>query len=146
MHPWGKADKQLPPYVRQSFHATKCRILLDGPCRYAWYLGERVSVQSLGLTSPRVPKVPPASMLGDYPITADEAKVWMGGLDASDFLEPNVDGAGNYRDFVKRHIKFKHYPVDEVSLTCNVYPLIVHASMFLILLYFYLSRMCWIPN
>ena len=114
MHPWGKFEDQLPTYVQQSTQFTKSRVLLDGPCGYAWYLGERVTVQSLGLSSSLVPKVPPASMLGDYPIKKDEAKLGLRGFDAINFLETD-SGPERYNEFVKRHVKFTSYPAEEVS-------------------------------
>lgn len=118
MHPWGTDQDKLPTYVRQSSQYTKSRVLLDGPCGPAWYLGERVSVQSLGLISPRVPKVPPPSMLGDYPITKEVAKSGFVAVDALEYLEPD-GGPNSYRDFVKRHIRFKKYLDDTVSLSEN---------------------------
>ena len=118
MHPWGKDQDKLPTYVRQSLQYTKSRVLLDGPCGPAWSLGERVSIQSLGLISPHVPKVPPSSLLWDYPITKEVANSGFVAVDALEYLEHD-GGLDSYKDFIKQHIRFKKYLDNAVSLSEN---------------------------
>ena len=79
-----------------------------------------MGVQSLELSSPRVSKVPPPTMLGEYLIEKDDAKMGLGGLDANDFLEQTTNARpGSCKEFVKRHMRFRLYPANEVSLTFN---------------------------
>lgn len=69
--PWG-APNQLPIHVYSSLFATWKRKLLCEPEGGAWYLGERISVQSLQSCSFLIPKKPPNCMLFEdieYPIT-----------------------------------------------------------------------------
>ncbi|BBG96798.1 hypothetical protein Prudu_005720 [Prunus dulcis] len=73
-NPWGTNESDMPEAVINSVPATRKRILLEGPAGSAWFLGERVSMQSLGTTEPQVPKIPPRTMLSDYKLT-DEAEV-----------------------------------------------------------------------
>lgn len=59
--PWGQLyDLQE---VKDSQIATTRRILLPGPYGAEWYLGERVTIQSLHRDGLCVPKAPPQSML-----------------------------------------------------------------------------------
>lgn len=59
--PWGQFyDLQK---VKDSQVATSRRILLPGPYGAEWYLGERVSIQSLSTDAFFVPKAPPQSMI-----------------------------------------------------------------------------------
>ncbi|BBH00694.1 hypothetical protein Prudu_010744 [Prunus dulcis] len=52
-NPWGTNESDMPEAVINSVSATRKRILLDGPAGSAWYLGERVAMQSLGSTEPQ---------------------------------------------------------------------------------------------
>lgn len=61
-HPWGD-ESDLPIYIKKSISPTRKRILLHGPQGAAWYLGERVTVQSLRSNGNLIPKSPPISML-----------------------------------------------------------------------------------
>ena len=57
-------------------------------------------------------------MLGDYPITKEVAKSSFVAVDVLEYLEPD-GGPNSCRDFVKRHIRFKKYLDDTVSLSKN---------------------------
>lgn len=60
--PWGDDDNLLD-YTKSSMSITTKRIMLCGPDRGVWYLGERVNVQSLRRSTFVVPKNPPTLML-----------------------------------------------------------------------------------
>ena len=49
---WGRLSA---PYLTQSRAVTRGRVLLESPYGWQWYLGERVTRQSLGLDHFRVP-------------------------------------------------------------------------------------------
>ena len=70
------------------------------------------------MISPHVPKVPPPSILGDHLITIEVANLGFVAVDALEYLEPD-GGLDSYKDFVKRHIRFKMYLDDAVSLSEN---------------------------
>ncbi|KAI5315540.1 hypothetical protein L3X38_044716 [Prunus dulcis] len=105
-NPWGTNESDMPEAVINSVSATRKRILLDGPAGSAWYLGERVAMQSLGSTEPQVPKIPPTTMLSDYKLN-DEAEVReaLNGYPASEWLA-NSSNYGHYRD---EYIRYRHY-------------------------------------
>jgi len=113
-HPWGSDDTTLKHYVQSSIPATKQRILLDGPAGYAWYLGERVSVQSIGTPDQRIPKAPPRTMLKDMKLYAidNETKASLKGFKADDWFAESTD----YRVFRNEYVRYKHYP----SVAANV--------------------------
>ncbi|XP_021802188.1 uncharacterized protein LOC110746290 [Prunus avium] len=105
-NPWGTDEFEMPEEVKNTMSATRKRILLDGPVGSAWYLGERVAMQSLGSTEPRVPKIPSRKMLSDYKLT-DESEVEeaLNRYPASEWLANSSDYA-QYRD---EYIRYRHY-------------------------------------
>ncbi|XP_034197633.1 uncharacterized protein LOC117613095 [Prunus dulcis] len=105
-NPWGTNESDMPEAVINSVPTTRKRILLEGPAGSAWFLGERVAMQSLGTTEPQVPKIPPRTMLSDYKLT-DEAEVReaLNGYPASEWLA-NSSNYGHYRD---EYIRYRHY-------------------------------------
>ncbi|BBH01103.1 hypothetical protein Prudu_011265 [Prunus dulcis] len=105
-NPWGTNESDMPEAVINSVSATRKRILLEGPAGSAWFLGERVAMQSLGTTEPQVPKIPPRTMLSDYKLN-DEAEVReaLNGYPASEWLA-NSSNYGHYRD---EYIRYRHY-------------------------------------
>ena len=105
-NPWGTNESDMPEAVINSVSATRKRILLEGPAGSAWFLGERVAMQSLGTTEPQVPKIPPTTMLSDYKLN-DEAEVReaLNGYPASEWLA-NSSNYGHYRD---EYIRYRHY-------------------------------------
>ncbi|XP_021833459.1 uncharacterized protein LOC110773259 [Prunus avium] len=113
-YPWGTDDTTLPHYVQSSIPATKQRILLQGPAGYAWYLGERVAVQSLGAPDQRIPKRPPPTMLKDMKVYAvdNKTKASLKGFKADDWFAEKAD----YGVFRNEYVRYKHYP----SVTDNV--------------------------
>ncbi|KAI5328249.1 hypothetical protein L3X38_027646 [Prunus dulcis] len=105
-NPWGTNESDMPEAVINSVSATRKRILLEGPAGSAWFLGERVAMQSLGTTEPQVPKIPPTTMLPNYKLN-DEAEVReaLNGYPASEWLA-NSSNYGHYRD---EYIRYRHY-------------------------------------
>ncbi|KAI5324152.1 hypothetical protein L3X38_033225 [Prunus dulcis] len=105
-NPWGTNESDMPEAVINSVSATRKRILLEGPAGSAWFLGERVAMQSLGTTEPQVPKIPPTTMLSDYKLN-DEAEVReaLNGYPASEWVA-NSSNYGHYRD---EYIRYRHY-------------------------------------
>ncbi|KAI5338688.1 hypothetical protein L3X38_017960 [Prunus dulcis] len=105
-NPWGTNESDMPEAVINSVSATRKRILLEGPAGSAWFLGERVAMQSLGTTEPQVPKIPPTTMLSDYKLN-DEAEVReaLNGYPASKWVA-NSSNYGHYRD---EYIRYRHY-------------------------------------
>lgn len=101
-------DASTPHYVLSSIPATKLRILLEGPAGYAWYLGERVSMQSLNTTSPRVPRLPPRSMLRDYRPLPEDISVGVIGWDATQFL---MDEDADYKKYRNDYLVYKHLSI-----------------------------------
>ncbi|BBN68862.1 DNA-binding bromodomain-containing protein [Prunus dulcis] len=83
------------------------RILLEGPAGSAWFLGERVTMQSLGTPSPQVPKIPPRTMLADYKLTNEsEVEEAVNGYPASEWVAPRSSDYADYRD---EYIRYRHY-------------------------------------
>ncbi|CAL9029532.1 unnamed protein product [Prunus brigantina] len=105
-NPWGTNESDLPEEVKNTVLATRKRILLEGPAGSAWFLGERVTMQSLGTTEPQVPKIPPRTMLSDYQLIDElEFEEELNGYLASEWLANSSDYA-QYRD---EYIRYRHY-------------------------------------
>ncbi|KAI5316796.1 hypothetical protein L3X38_036503 [Prunus dulcis] len=105
-NPWGTNESNMPEAVKNSVPATRKRILLEGPAGSAWFLGERVAMQSLGTTEPQVPKIPPRTMLSDYNLTDEsEVREALNGYPASEWLA-NSSNYAHYRD---EYIRYRHY-------------------------------------
>ncbi|BBH08319.1 hypothetical protein Prudu_020472 [Prunus dulcis] len=106
-NPWGTNDSELPEEVQKTVPATRKRILLEGPAGSAWFLGERVTMQSLGTPSPQVPKIPPRTMLADYKLTNEsEVEEAVNGYPASEWVAPRSSDYADYRD---EYIRYRHY-------------------------------------
>ncbi|KAI5354592.1 hypothetical protein L3X38_007487 [Prunus dulcis] len=106
-NPWGTNDSELPKEVQKTVPATRKRILLEGPAGSAWFLGERVTMQSLGTPSPQVPKIPPRTMLADYKLTNEsEVEEAVNGYPASEWVAPRSSDYADYRD---EYIRYRHY-------------------------------------
>ncbi|XP_034197981.1 uncharacterized protein LOC117613481 [Prunus dulcis] len=127
-NPWGTNDSELPEEVQKTVPATRKRILLEGPAGSAWFLGERVTMQSLGTPSPQVPKIPPRTMLADYKLTNEsEVEEAVNGYPASEWVAPRSSDYADYRD---EYIRYRHYDDlrDAVRSTLNTYSLLTHAA------------------
>ncbi|ONI09437.1 hypothetical protein PRUPE_5G238200 [Prunus persica] len=106
-NPWGTNDSELPEEVKKTVPATRKRILLEGPAGSAWFLGERVTMQSLGTPSPQVPKIPPRTMLADYKLSNEsEVEEAVNGYPASEWVAPRSSDYADYRD---EYIRYRHY-------------------------------------
>ncbi|KAK9912285.1 hypothetical protein M0R45_036155 [Rubus argutus] len=103
-HPWGNDESEVPYYVK--------RVLFQGPARYAWYLGERVSIQSLGTIKHRVPTLPPRTMLPDYRLRPEDIKVGMVGWEASEF---RLDKDKDYESYRKKYLVYRHQPSGDAT-------------------------------
>ncbi|KAL6269790.1 hypothetical protein ACE6H2_026701 [Prunus campanulata] len=110
----GIEDAKLHDYVQNSIPMTKQRILLQGPAGYAWYLGERIYVQSLSTAEPRVPRRPLRTMLKDMKVFAldKETKASLNGFNAEDWFAESIYN----RVFRNEYVRYKHYP----TITDNV--------------------------
>ncbi|KAI5344426.1 hypothetical protein L3X38_012303 [Prunus dulcis] len=111
----GTNDSELPEEVQKTVPATRKRILLEGPAGSAWFLGERVTMQSLGTPSPQVPKIPPRTMLADYKLTNEsEVEEAVNGYPASEWVAPRSSDYADYRD---EYIRYRHY--DDLRDACE---------------------------
>lgn len=104
-HPWGTRRSKWPQYVKDSIPATQKRILLVGSAGRAWYLGERVSVQSLNTEHPKIPHKPPSTMLDGCKLEGAELMEAVVGKPAIQFVKD-----GDYDAFREKNIKYKAYP------------------------------------
>lgn len=95
----------MPSYVQDSIPMTGQRILLIGPAGPAWYLGERVAMQSLNTKQPFIPSLPPASMMDDYWLQPEDRIQAVEGIPAKDLLH-----SGDYAAYRDDYIRFKKYP------------------------------------
>ncbi|KAF7134587.1 hypothetical protein RHSIM_Rhsim08G0143300 [Rhododendron simsii] len=99
-------------FLVQSREVTRNRILLESPFGWQWYLGERVTRQSLGLAEFRVPVGVPLLMLrtGDY--TREEIERHTRPVeDLTAYLSPSLDYAG-YRE---RYLAYRLRMVERLS-------------------------------
>ncbi|KAI5342191.1 hypothetical protein L3X38_010066 [Prunus dulcis] len=104
---WEIKDAILHDYVQNSILMIKQRILLQGQARYAWYVGERVFVQSLGTQKPRVPKILPRTMLKDMKVFAldKETKASHNGFNSEDWFAESME----YRGFRNQYVMYTYY-------------------------------------
>lgn len=103
----------MPDYVKSSVATTHRRVLFQGPGGYAWYLGERVSIQSLGTIKQRVPTLPPRTMLPDYRLGPEDIKVGMVGWEASEFI---MDEDKDYDSYRKEYLVYRHQPSGDAAV------------------------------
>lgn len=118
-HMWEIKDVILHDYVQNSILMTKQRILLQGQAGYAWYLGERVSVQSLGTPEPWVPKIPPRTMFKDMKVFAldKETKASRNGFNAKDWFVESME----YRGFRNQYVMYTHYLSMDREVSFTIY-------------------------
>ncbi|KAK9902442.1 hypothetical protein M0R45_001681 [Rubus argutus] len=108
--PWAEHEEP-PSYVTASKEVTKKRILFHGLAGYAWYLGERVTVQSLGTSTHLAPYEPPGSMMADYEYTEVERTDGIIGWPCERFIDNELD----YTSFKEEYIKYHEYPDTETD-------------------------------
>ncbi|PON93794.1 hypothetical protein TorRG33x02_104970 [Trema orientale] len=112
---WGN-DCNLPTYVCSSLRATRRRMLFPGPDGAAWYLAERVSVQSLGTTAFLIPKHPPSSMLVKDSIIEIALDWTEQGMYAIEFIDE--DAAFSYDEYREQWLTSKAENTIESSNNC----------------------------
>ncbi|KAK9939465.1 hypothetical protein M0R45_016160 [Rubus argutus] len=96
---------KVPVYVKNSIATTQRRVLLQGPAGYAWYLGERVSIQSLGTLQQRVPILPPKTMLPYYRLDKTDIHDGLQGWEASTcFMNKDSD----YATYKREYLVYRH--------------------------------------
>ncbi|KAF7136629.1 hypothetical protein RHSIM_Rhsim08G0127600 [Rhododendron simsii] len=98
--------------IGTALHGNCSRVLLESPFGWQWYLGERVTRQSLGLAEFRVPAGVPLFMLrtGDY--TREEIERHTRPVeDLTAYLSPSLDYAG-YRE---RYLAYRLRMVERLS-------------------------------
>lgn len=100
-----------PSYVTASKEATEKRILFHGPAGYAWYLGERVTIQSLRTSTHLTPHEPPGSMMADYEYTDVERTDGIVGWPCERFIDKELD----YTTFMEEYVKYHEYPDTETD-------------------------------
>lgn len=108
--PWAEHEEP-PSYVTASKEVTKKRILFHGPAGYAWYLWERVTVQSLETSTHLAPYEPPRSMMADYECTEVERTNGIIGWPCERFIDNELD----YISFKEEYIKYHEYPDTETD-------------------------------
>ena len=95
-NPWGRADLS---YLARSREVTRGRILLESPFGWRWYLGERVSRQSLELPEFRVPGPLPPRVQRTQEYTVGELETFTV-LDTELVFDPSADYPDYVRDFL----------------------------------------------
>lgn len=94
-NPWGEIEPTLPPEIRHAKELSRRRILFEGPSGQFWFLGERLSMQTLGSPQPMVPLPPPMSVRLTASFSIEELEGCFKGFPAERF----IDHSGNYDDF-----------------------------------------------
>ena len=110
IHGEPKRRNSLPDYVKNSIPTTQRRVLLQGLAGYAWYLGERVSIQSLGTLKQRVPTLPPRTMLPNYRLDKQDIKDGLQGWEASTCLIMRT--ATMHASYRKENLVYRHQPIE----------------------------------
>ncbi|KAF7139963.1 hypothetical protein RHSIM_Rhsim06G0110900 [Rhododendron simsii] len=99
-------------FLVRSREVTRSRVLLKSPIGWQWYLGERVTRQSLGLTEFRVPVGVPLFMLRMRDYTREEIERHTRPLeDLTAYLSPSLDYAG-YRE---RYLAYRLQMAERLS-------------------------------
>lgn len=99
--------------MKNSVATIQRRVLLQGPAGYAWYLGERVSIQSLGTIKQRVPTLPPRTMLPDYRLDKADIKDGLQGWEASTYLMGEDIDYASYR---REYLFYRHQPIESFKV------------------------------
>ncbi|KAI8529957.1 hypothetical protein RHMOL_Rhmol11G0016400 [Rhododendron molle] len=96
--PWRVAGPE-PEYLARSRAVTASRVLLESAFGWQWYLGDRVTRQSLGYTEFQVlgPLPPRASHISTYTRAALERFTWPD-IELTRHLRPELDYAAYQRD------------------------------------------------
>lgn len=108
-NPWGIDTSELPDHVKNNVATTQRWVLLQGPAAYAWYLGEMVSIQSLGTIKQHVPTLPPTTMLLDYRLDKADIKDGLLGWEASTYL---MDEDIDYASYRREYLVYRHQPIE----------------------------------
>ncbi|KAF7133116.1 hypothetical protein RHSIM_Rhsim09G0078100 [Rhododendron simsii] len=95
---WNLQTGLQADFLVRSREMTRNRVLLESPFGWQWYLGERVTHQSLGLTEFRVPASVPLFMLRTRDYTREEIERHTSPVeDLTAYCSPSLDFAG-YRE------------------------------------------------
>ncbi|XP_058225789.1 uncharacterized protein LOC131334672 isoform X2 [Rhododendron vialii] len=99
-NPWGGAVPE-PEYVARSRVVTASRVLLESAFGWQWYLGDRVTRQSLGLSEFQVPgPLPPHASHTDSYTLAELQRFTTPATDLAAFLRPECDYAVYRRQYL----------------------------------------------
>ncbi|KAI8560438.1 hypothetical protein RHMOL_Rhmol04G0255200 [Rhododendron molle] len=108
-NPWSVAGAE-PEYLARSRAITASRVLLESAFGRQWYLGDRVSRQSLGYTAFQVPgPLPPRASHTSTYTRAELERFTQPDTELRHHLRPEMDYAESQRDHLERPLGFRAF-------------------------------------